>query len=328
MDPRRIVVTSAWLSPGDEVDRFFLDRGHEVVHKDFDARARTGEGLTDTIADADGVVAGLDAFTADVLRAAPRLKVIARTGVGYDNIDVAAATQLGIPVCATPGANSQAVAEHAVGLMLALARDIPGNVQNVRAGGWDQRSGHELAGRTLGLVGTGAVGKVVARIASAIGMRVIAHDVRQDEAFARQHGVEYVGLEALLRDADVVSLHTVLNAATRGLIGERALSSMKPSAYLVNTSRGGIVDEAALAASIRAGALAGAALDVVEEEPLPASSPLRGLDRVLVTAHVAAATAESRLRSAMMAATSLVEALDGGEPSRVVNPAYLEAHAR
>jgi phosphoglycerate dehydrogenase-like enzyme len=328
MDSRRIVVTTAWLKPGDEVDRFLFDRGHEVVHKDFDARARTGEGLADAIAAADGVVAGLDAFTADVLRAAPCLKVIARTGVGYDNVDVAAATELGIPVCATPGMNSQAVAEHAVGLMLALARDIPGNVQNVREGGWDQSSGHELGGRTLGLVGMGAVGKIVARIATAIGMRVIACDVRQDEAFARQHGVVYVDLDALLREADVVSLHTVLDAATRRLIGERALSRMKPSAYLVNTSRGGIVDEAALAAAIRGKALAGAALDVVEEEPLPASSPLRGLDHVLVTAHVAAATTESRLRSAMMAAASVAEALDGGDPSHVVNPAYREAHAR
>ncbi len=318
-DRRLVVVTTAWLRPGDEVDRLLVANGHEVVHASSTEREISGVSLAEAIADADAVIAGTEAFTADIIAAAPGLMVIARTGVGYDNIDLEAAAAHGIPVCATPQVNSQSVAEYAIGLMLSLARAIPGNVQKVREGLWDQSSEHELAGKVLGIVGMGAIGKLVAQMARGIGMRVIARDVYEDREFADLHSIEYTDLSTLLHTADVVSLHVALDDSTRHLVDERRLAWMKPSAFLINTSRGGILDEDALASAIRRGALAGAALDVVEQEPLPLSSPLRGLDRVIVTPHVAAGTVESRLRSGMMAAESVVDALAHRFPKNVVN---------
>lgn len=327
MNARRVLITTAWLSPGDPVDRLLVGAGCTVDHSTFRDRARSGPQLVDLVGAYDAVIAGMDPFTADVIDAATGVQVIARTGVGYDNIDLEAATARGIPVCNTPGINAQSVAEFAVAMMLSIARGIPANVQGVRVGDWDQTSGRELGGSTLGLVGLGSIGKLVARIALAIGMRVIAHDVHVDQAFADRYGVEYVDLPRLLAESDFVSLHAVLDDTTRHLIDHRALASMKRSAFLINTSRGGVVDEDALASAIEHGQIAGAAIDVVEREPLPAGSRLRGLDNVIITAHIAAGTVQSRDRSGMMAAQDVIDALDGRAPSHVVNPEYADVRA-
>ncbi|MFI6906947.1 phosphoglycerate dehydrogenase [Nonomuraea sp. NPDC050394] len=309
----RVLVTTAWLQPGDHVDRLLQEEGFEVVHK------RSGR-LVDLVREVDGVVAGTDAFTAEVLAAAPKLKVIGRTGAGYDNIDTDAATERGIAVCPTPGVNRRAVAEHTLALMLNCARLLPQNILSVRSGGWEQPSGRELAGATLGIVGLGAIGKSVAELGSLLGMEVLAYDPDLDLDFAARTGVHAVPLEELLRRSDFVSLHIFLDASTRHLIDAAALATMKPTAYLINTARGGVIDEDALADALERGKLAGAALDVVEVEPLPAASRLREHDNVIVTAHVGAATTESRARSGRMAAQAVIDVLNGRAPAFTVNP--------
>ncbi|SDL18945.1 D-3-phosphoglycerate dehydrogenase/(S)-sulfolactate dehydrogenase [Glycomyces sambucus] len=321
----RVLVTTAWLRPGDAVDRHLRDAGLDVVHSSFKDRAETGERLVDLVGPFDAIVAGTDPFTPELFDAAPNLRVIGRTGVGYDNIDVPAATARGIAVCPTPGVNRQSVAEHTIGLLLAAARTIPQNVATVRAGGWDQVSGRELGGAVLGVVGLGAIGKLVATMAQGIGMRVVAYDPYFDRAFADAHGIREATLDDLLAEADFVSLHLFLTPETHHLIDADAMARMKDGAYLINAARGGVVDEDALAAALASGRLAGAALDTVETEPLPADSPLRGLDNLLVTAHIGAATVESRARSGMMAAQSVVDGLRGLIPPQTVNPECADA---
>ncbi|SDD59438.1 phosphoglycerate dehydrogenase [Glycomyces harbinensis] len=320
MTSGRVLVTTAWLRPGDAVDRYLREAGLEVSHSSFKDRAETGERLADLVGPFDAIVAGTDPFDREVLAAAPRLRVIGRTGVGYDNIDVAAATERGVAVCPTPGVNRQSVAEHTIGLLLSAARTIPQNVAGVRAGAWDQVSGRELGGAVLGVVGLGAIGRLVATMAQGLGMSVVAYDPYFDHAFAEEHGIREAGLDELLAEADFVSLHLFLTPETHRLIDAAAIDGMKDGAFLVNAARGGVVDEDALADALTSGKLAGAALDTVEVEPLPADSRLRGIDNLLITAHIGAATVESRARSGKMAARSVVDGLQGRIPPQTVNP--------
>lgn len=248
-----------------------------------------------------------------------------RTGVGYDNVDVAAATQQGIAVCVTPGANRQSVAEMVMALMLNCARNISGNIAAVRKGRWEQSSGQELHGSTLGLIGLGSIGKAVAELSRAFGMNVIATDPYIDTDFTARVGVRDVSLDVLLSESDFVSCHLFLDESTTQLLNAHRLSMMKSTAYLINTSRGGVIDEAALATALERRQLAGAALDVLENEPLSADSPLGRLDSVAITAHIAGATREARRRSGIMAADCVIDALSGGRPHAVVNPEYSTA---
>lgn len=321
----RVLVTTPYFEPGGAVDSMLRDAGLETVFARRADREATGRTLADCVADVAGVVAGTDPFPAEVIEAAPGLKVFGRCGVGYDNIDVAAATRQGVAVTFTPGANRISVAEHVLALMLNCARRIPQNLADVREGGWTQESGRELYGTTLGVVGLGSIGRTVARAALALGMRVVAHDPRLDEDFLAETGTEARSLDAVLAEADFLTLHISLDETTRHLIGAAALRRMKPDAYLINTARGGVVDEDALADAIEAGRLAGAALDVVESEPLPADSRLRALGNVLVTAHIGAATVEARARSGAMAAAQVIDLLAGREPANLVNPGYANA---
>lgn len=325
MTSKRVLVTTAYLEPGGQVDQSLRDAGFEPVFGRRTDRESSGRPLTDYVAGVSGIIAGTDAFTADVLGAASDLEIISRCGVGYDNVDVAAATRDGIAVTCTPGANRQTVAEHVLALMLSCARGIPSNVAKVRAGGWEQPSGRELAGATLGVIGLGSIGRTVAELALAIGMRVVAYDSRIDEEFLRRTGTTALGFEQLLAESDFVTVHVFLDESTRHLIGPSALQLMKPTAYLINTARGGIVDEDALTAAVQAGQLAGAALDVVETEPLPADSRLRGLDNVIVTAHIGGATEQARSRSSLLAARQVIDMLGGHQPSHLVNPEFQAA---
>lgn len=317
---KRVLVTTSWLRPGDQVHKLLANAGYEVVHSSFKDSA--DRDLARLVAGFDGVVAGTDPFDAGVIAAADRLRVLGRTGVGYDNIDVAAATRHGVAVCPTPGVNRQSVAEHTVAMILNCARLIPQNIASVRTGGWPQVSGRELHGSTLGLIGLGAIGKAVARIALGFGMTVVAYDPYLDTGFAAEHGIRGVPLDELLATSDFVSLHIFLDETTRHLIDARAISTMKDGAYLVNTARGGVIHERALADALADGKLAGAALDVLEHEPLAPDSPLRALDNLLITAHIGAATVESRARSGMMAAQSVIDVLAGRIPSTTVNPEF------
>ncbi len=255
--------------------------------------------------------------TARVLEAAPRLVVVGRAGIGVDNIDVEAATARGVYVVNAPLGNVVAAAEHTFALALALLRRIAEADRSVRAGEWTRSKfvGRELRGKTLGLVGLGRVGSEVARRAAAFEMRVVAHDPFATEAAARGVGARLVELDELLRSADVVSLHTPLTERTRNLIDAGALAKLKRTAILVNCARGEVVDLAALAAALEAGALAGAALDVYPDEPLPADAPIRRAPRTVLTPHIAGSTAEAQTNVAVDVVRQVLDVL-AGRPAR------------
>ena len=235
--------------------------------------------------------------TADLLKAAARCQVIGRAGVGVDNVDVKAASELGIVVAFTPEENAISVAEEVLGMMLCLAKRFVGADASVKAGKWDRMAflGVELFGKTLGIIGLGKIGARVAMRARAFGMRIIAYDpyLTRHHIHVTESQAELVDLETLLRTSDFITIHLPLTAETRHLIDKDRLSRMKPTAYLINTSRGPIVDEADLYEALDRKVIAGAALDVREEEP-PKASPLNGLENILLTPHVAAFTVEAQ----------------------------------
>jgi len=265
--------------------------------------------LMPLLGDVDGVIAGLDDYTAEVIRAAgPRLKVISRYGTGTDRVDLPAALARGIVVKTTPGANANAVAELALGLMFGLARHIPALDRAVRDGGWPRSTGMELTGKTLGLIGLGAIGRAVAQRARGLSMTVIGYDPLVAPEEAKSAGITSLTLDEVLRGADVVSLHVPLLDATRHLIDAHALSLMKPGALLLNTARGGLIDERAALEALQSGRLGGLGLDAYETEP-PTGSPLFGLDSVIATPHTGAHTAEATATMAQMAVDNLLEVL-------------------
>jgi phosphoglycerate dehydrogenase-like enzyme len=305
----RVLITTDYLRPGDEVDEYLRRSGLETEHLPMVGR-RDPEQLVAALAGIDAALVANEPLTADILARAPRLRVIVRTGVGYDSVDVAAAARLGISVSNLPGINANAVAEYSIGLLLAGARRLVQSAQGVAQGAWPREDGHELRGSTLGLIGYGASARAVVPLARAFGMSVVCTTnvparLRSDPA------VRFVALPELLATADYVSVHTSLTERTRGLLDELAFKQMKPTALLVNTARGPIVDEDALVAAVRAGEIAGAALDVVREEPLPPSSPLRGVDGIVVYSHMAGQTAEARAAAGLRGAEELVAALEG-----------------
>ena len=289
-------------------------RAQSTIHDDNDT--------ADAVRGAQAVIAGSEPYTARVLEGRPELRVISRNGVGYDQVDVDAATRLGVAVTITPEGNHQAVAEHALALLLALARKVPQNDRLVRRGGWEREILTPLRGKTLGLVGLGRIGRSVALRAAAFRMRVVAYDPFPNETFARSHGIELVDLDSLLACSDFVSLHVPSSQETRGLIDRRTLAQMKPGSFLVNTARGALVVEEDLIEALRSGHLAGAGLDVLADEPPPASHPLFGLDNVILSPHAAACDAQAITDMAIGAARNIVELYQGNWPAgAVVNPA-------
>jgi (S)-sulfolactate dehydrogenase len=252
-----------------------------------------------------------------LLTAAPRLRVVGRLGVGLDNIDLAACEARGVRVIPATGANAQAVAEYVVAVSLMLLRGAYHASAEVASGRWPRAAlseGREAGGKAMGIVGFGSIGRATAAKAAALGMRILGHDpqVPAGDPAWREAGAEPLGLDALLAGSDVVSLHVPLVPATRGLLGAERLGRMKRGAILVNTARGGIVDEAALAAALREGRLGGAALDVFDTEPLAAGSPLAGAPRLILTPHIAGVTQESNERVSSLIASRVAEALDRG----------------
>jgi len=292
----RIVISEFMDLPAVEAlrDAFDVDYAPELV----DDRA----GLLARVAAADAlVVRNRTRVDREVLAAAPRMRAVGRLGVGLDNIDVAACEAAGIAVFPATGANSLAVAEYVVATAMVLLRGAYLSSADVAAGQWPRgrmSQGRETAGKTLGLVGFGGIGRMTAKLAQGLGMRVLGHDpaLAPDAAAWAASGVGRRELDALLAEADVVSLHVPLTDSTRGLIGAARLARMKPDAVLVNTARGGVVDEAALAQALRAGRLGGAALDVFDDEPLRAGSPLAGAPNLILTPHIGGVTRESNER--------------------------------
>jgi D-3-phosphoglycerate dehydrogenase len=322
MTAYRILITTIFLHSGGAVDQRLRAEGWETTFKPL-LGPRTEDELIDLLRGIDGGIFSGDPFTARVLEASPQLKVISRTGVGYDAIDVKAATERGIIVSNTPGVNRHAVAEWTFALMLACARRIKENLAEVRGGGWTRHEGMDLAGKTLGIVGLGTIGKEVAQRAGAFEMRILACDVVRDTQFAEANRVAFVSLEELLRESDFVSLHTFLNDKTRHLINAERISMMKPTAFLINTARGGIVDTEALCRALAEKRIVGAALDVFEGEPLRADSPLRTMENVYLSPHIAGVSADARLLSGTTAAENLILALKGERPPGIINPEVL-----
>ncbi len=269
----------------------------------------------------DATIAGSESYTPRVFAAHPRLKVVARVGVGYDAVDLEAATKNGTAVCIAPGTNQGSVAEHAFALMLGFTRHVASYHATLSGGKWNRLMSLPLRGKTLGLAGLGRIGKAMATRASAFEMRVIAYDPVPDTGFAATHGIELVSFGRLLADADFLSLHLPLTPDTRHIVNHSSLAKMKSGAVLVNTSRGGLVCEADLIAALQGGSLAGAVLDVFEEEPTPVSNPLRYLPNVVLTPHAAGVDVKSLEDMARSAAEAVVSLLRGEWPAeKVVNP--------
>lgn len=291
-------------------------------------RRRGLEVVEDSTSDLETIVAEADALVvrsgtvvdAALIERAVRLKVIGRAGVGVDNVDVAAATRRGIVVANAPESTVVSAAEHTIALLLALARKVPQAHQAVRAGHWERNrfAGIELAGKTLGVVGLGRIGRQVARRALGLGMRVVAFDPYVSPDRYRELGVERAAsLDELYDEADVVTLHLPLTEETAGLVGAEAIARMRDGVRILNVARGGLVDEEALAAAIRSGKVAGAALDVFSEEPY--SGPLLELEQVVLTPHLAASTAEAQDRAGVVIAEQVAAALEGGTVATAVN---------
>jgi len=294
------------------------DSRFELVHRP----GLSGDELAQAIAEADAVlVRSATRITRESLARSERLTVIGRAGVGVDTIDVDAATERGIAVLTAPSGNTISAAELTFALLLALVRRVAAANRSMKAGEWDRKTftGTELYGKTLGLVGAGRIGTEVARRAQAFGMRVVAYDPYLSVERARELAIELAPLHEVLSGGDVITVHVPLSDATRGLIGAAQLARVKPDAILVNCARGGIVDEQALVAALTEKRLAGAALDVYEQEPLPADHPLRLLDNVVLTPHLGASTREAQRNVAVEIAEAVRAALLDGDLSRAVN---------
>lgn len=276
------------------------------------------------IQQADGLLCMLtEKISADLIAQAPNLKVIVNYAVGYDNIDIAAATERGIPVGNTPGVLTEATADQAFTLLLAAARRLQEAIDYVKNGEWKtwnpiQILGRELNGSTLGIIGLGRIGCAMARRAKGFGMKIVYHG---GGSCAEEVGAEKVDLETLLRESDFISLHTPLTDKTRGLFGAEQFAMMKPTSILVNTARGGVVQTDALIEALKTGEIGFAALDVTDPEPLPADHPLLDLPNCIVAPHLGSATHTTRTRMGEMAAEDLLRGLQGERLLRCVNPA-------
>lgn len=310
----RILITTDYLHPGDEADRYLTDRGHVTTHLPMVGRREPDE-LVAALQGVEGALVANEPLDAAVLGRTRGLRAIVRTGVGYDSVDLDAAAHRGITVSNLPGINANAVAEYTLGLLLAAARRLVQSATGVAAGRWPREDGHELRGATLGLIGYGATARAVVPLARAFGMRVLCTNPISEPG---RDDVEFVDLGELLARSDYVSVHAALTEQTRGLLDATAFERMKPTAVLVNTARGPVVDEEALVYAVTSGEIAGAALDVVSVEPLPADSPLRGVEGIVVYSHLAGQTAEARAASGIRGAEELVAAL-AGKPRHCVN---------
>jgi glyoxylate reductase len=279
---------------------------------------------------ADGLLCLLtDRIDAGLIAASPRLKVISNMAVGYDNIDVAAATGRGIPVGNTPGVLTETTADFAFALLMAAARRLPEGVDYVRAGRWRTwgprlLTGADVHDATLGIIGFGRIGQAVARRSAGFGMRVLYHDPQRRPDLEKSMSVAYAGLDTLLGESDFVTIHANLTETTRHLLNAEAFAKMKRGAIVVNTARGGIIDQRALAEALASGRVGGAALDVTDPEPLPNDSPLLSFPNCIVVPHMASASVAARGRMSEMAAANLLAGLRGERLPTCVNPEVYE----
>lgn len=286
--------------------------------------------LIAVLQDCDAVVAASDPYTAPVFAACPQLKIVSRCGIGIDSVDLEAAAQAGVVVTNTPGAMADGVADYTFGLMLALARKIPEADDLMRSGSWGEIPGVLVYGKTLGLIGFGRIAQGVARRAAGFAMRILVCDPPlAAEGFSGDGlpAFTFVSLEELLAQSDFVSVHAPATPQTQHLINAACFAQIKPSAYLINTARGALIDPTALLAALEQGQIAGAAIDVYEQEPLPADSPLRRAPRCLLSPHNAFNAAESVEAMSLQSAENALALLRGEHPDNVVNPSVWDSPA-
>ncbi|MGQ9781393.1 MAG: phosphoglycerate dehydrogenase [Nitrososphaeria archaeon] len=327
MNLRRPIVLN-FVSGGPS--RYFSEeffKKYEIRSSPFKAAAGVKE-LIPIIRDVDATIAGIEPYTKEVYDVAVRLKIVARYGVGYDNVDVAEATRHGVFVTTLPGINAETVAEHTLALIFAAARDLlnvaretkPSTWRNIAQSYYSEKTPFELSGKTLGILGLGAIGSTVAKLCAPLNMRILAFDPYINAEKAKAVGVELTSLETLLRESDILTIHAPLTDRTRHIIGEKELKMMKKTALLVNASRGALIDENALYRALKERWLSGAALDVLEKEPPETDNPLFTLDNVIITPHVAGASVENFMRCDAMIEQQIAEALAGKVPKFALNP--------
>lgn len=278
--------------------------------------------LIEQAAGAQTVIAGSERWTRKVLENCKDLKLLVRCGTGYDGIDVEAASELGIMVANTPGLNTYAVAEMALTMMLCLQRKVKTYDRLMRAGKWGGIPVRELREKTVGLIGFGGIAKQLAGLLQPFSCRIIAYDVYQDKEAAARLGVEFVELDEVFSEADVISMHLPLLNSTRHMINEESLSKMKPNCILINTSRGGIIDTKALKTALEEGKIAGAGLDVHEEEPIPEDYEMFSPENVILSPHVASFTEETTVTMIRHSAQEIVNYYRAGEPENLINRDY------
>ena len=312
-----LITPRSFASFSDKSLKMFTERGYEIKRNNT-GRPYEKEEMLKLIRDIDGIIIGIDELSAEIIEGADTLKVISKYGIGLDNIDINTATNKKIIVTSTPTANVDAVADLAFGLILSLARRIPEADKKTKSGKWEKIIGKSVWEKTLGVIGLGKISRQVVKRAIGFEMNILAFDIVKDKKFVQKYGIKYVNLEKLLRKSDYITIHIPLNDATRGMISYEELEKMKKNAFLINTSRGGIVDEEALYDALRNNKLRGAALDVYNNEPLR-ESPLKELDNMIMTPHIGAYTEEAIENMSIQAAQNLIDVLEGREPQNRVN---------
>ena len=323
---RVVLVSSRSFGKVIPVGKMILTRGgFDVRHIGPEERPIDEDRMTEIVnrEDPDAIICGPEPITEKVLGASKTLRMVMMHGVGVDHIDVAAATGRGIVVANAPGANTAAVADLTIAAMLAVLRHICEANQTTKAGSWDRHLGHELGEMTIGVIGTGRIGAYVIKRLGGFGSHILAYDVIQDRHLIEEFGVTYVTLEKLLAESDVITLHIPMMEETRKMIGRQELERMQRTACLINTARGGLVDEEALYDHLKANRTAGAALDVFSVEP-PRGSPLLDLENVLATPHVASYTAEATERLDRACAETIVNTFSEKPCSNILNPEVLK----
>ena len=314
-----LVTPRSFASASNKPMKMLTEKGYEVQLNDI-GRPYKKEEMLNLISDIDGIIIGIDELSAEIIEEANELKVISKYGIGLDNIDINMATEKKITVTNTPAANVDAVADLTFGFILSLARRIPEADRKTKSGKWEKIIGKSVWKKTIGIIGLGKIGKQVVKRAQGFEMNILVfrRNIFKDKKFAQKYGIKYVNLEKLLQKSDYITIHVPLNDATRNMISYEELGKIKKDAFLINTSRGGIVDEEALYDALRNNKLRGAALDVYNNEP-PGKSPLMELDNVIMTPHIGAYTEEAIENMGIQAAQNLIDVLEGREPQNRVN---------
>jgi len=314
-----LITPRSFASFSDKSLKMLSERNYKIK-RNITGRPYKKEEMLKLIRDVDGIIIGIDELSAEIIEEANELKVISKYGIGLDNIDINMATNKKIVVTNTPTANIDAVADLTFGLILSLARRVPEADRKTKSGKWGKIIGKSVWEKTIGIIGLGKIGKQVVKRAQGFEMNILVfrRNIFKDKKFAQKYGIKYVNLEKLLQKSDYITIHVPLNDATRNMISYEELGKMKKDAFLINTSRGGIVDEEALYDALRNNKLRGAALDAYKNEPLQ-ETPLKELDNVIMTPHIGAYTEEAIENMSIQAAQNLIDVLEGRKPQYRVN---------